>query len=73
MIDKTTLQRLFCGHYGEMIHLARTLLYADEEAEDVVQDVFVRLMESDLCPSDDKMHAYLLTAVRTEKPDGESA
>lgn len=64
MIDKTTLQRLFCEHYGEMIHLARTLLYADEEAEDVVQDVFVRLMESDLRPTDDKMHAYLLTAVR---------
>ena len=53
MIDRTTLQRLFCQHYSEMIRLARTLLYADEAAEDVVQDVFVRLMD-----------AYLLTAVR---------
>ena len=64
MIDQTTLKRLFCLHYSEMIHLARTILYADEEAEDVVQDVFVRLMDSDILPAEDKARAYLMTAVR---------
>jgi RNA polymerase sigma factor (sigma-70 family) len=64
MIDKTILHRLFCRHYSEMIHLARTLLYDDAEAEDVVQDVFVRLMESDIHPTEDKVRAYLMMAVR---------
>lgn len=64
MIDRTTLQELFCRHYSEMIRLARTLLYADEAAEDVVQDVFVRLMDTDIVPAEEKMRAYLLTAVR---------
>lgn len=71
MIDRTTLQRLFRQHYSEMNRLARTLLYDDESAEDVVQDVFVRLMDADILPAEDdgehqspKMRAYLLTAVR---------
>lgn len=64
MIDKTILHRLFCRHYSEMIHLARTLLYDDAEAEDVVQDVFVRLMESDIQPAEDKVRAYLTRAIR---------
>lgn len=64
MIDKTILHRLFCRHYSEMFHLARTLLYDDAEAEDTVQDVFVRLMESDILPAEDKTRAYLMTAVR---------
>ena len=64
MIDKTDLHKLFCHHYSEMIHLAKTLLYDDEEAEDAVQDVFVRLIERDILPADDKAKAYLMTAVR---------
>ena len=64
MIDKTILHRLFSRHYSEMIHLARTLLYDDAEAEDTVQDVFVRLMESDIQPAEDKLRAYLMTSVR---------
>lgn len=64
MIDRTTLQELFCRHYSEMIRLAMTLLYADETAEDVVQDVFVRLMDIDILPAEEKMKSYLLTAVR---------
>ncbi len=64
MIEKTTLHRLFCQHYSEMIHLARTLLYDDEEAEDTVQNVFMRLMEGDIAPAEEKMRGYLMTAVR---------
>ena len=64
MIEKTILQWLFCQYYNEMFHLARTLLYADEDAEDTVQDVFVRLMEADILPTPEKTRAYLMTAVR---------
>ena len=64
MIDKTILHRLFCRHYSEMIYLARTLLYDDKEAEDAVQDVFLRLIEGDVLPAKEKARAYLMTAVR---------
>ena len=64
MIDKTDLHKLFCHHYSEMIHLAKTLLYNDEEAEDAVQNVFVRLIERDIPPAGDRAKAYLMTAVR---------
>lgn len=64
MTSKTILHGLFLRHYNEMFHLARTLLYDDAEAEDTVQDVFVRIMQSDILPADEKMRAYLMTAVR---------
>ncbi|MBQ9641355.1 MAG: sigma-70 family RNA polymerase sigma factor [Bacteroidaceae bacterium] len=64
MIDETILEGLFRQYYGEMMRVADTLLYTDEEAEDVVQDVFVRLMEVGALPCEGKMRAYLLTAVR---------
>ena len=64
MIERTILQGLFCQHYSEMLHLARILLYDDEEAEDAVQDVFLRLMQMDIPPASDKARAYLMTAVR---------
>ena len=38
MNDKSILEGLFRQHYGKMIHLARTLLHDDAEAQDVVQD-----------------------------------
>ena len=44
-----------------MIHLARVLLGDDGEAEDVVQDIFLRIAKSDIPPQND---SYLLTAVR---------
>jgi len=64
MIERKILQRLFCQHYSEMFRLARTLLYDTQEAEDAVQDVFVRLMNSDIAPAEEKARAYLMAAVR---------
>lgn len=64
MADKGLFQELFYTYYGEMMHLARTLLYSDEEAEDIVQDIFMRLMEADILPDKGKERAYLLSAVR---------
>lgn len=64
MIDKGLFKELFYTYYGEMMCLAKTLLYSDDEAEDVVQDVFMRLMEADILPAEGKAGAYLLSAVR---------
>ena len=61
MLDKRTLEQLFRRNYSEMIHLARILLGDDGEAEDVVQDIFLRVANSDIPPQND---SYLLTAVR---------
>ena len=55
------LEQLFRQNYSKMIHLARVLLGNDEEAEDVVQDIFLRVADSDIAPQKDR---YLLTAVR---------
>ena len=65
------IEQLFRQNYSEMIHLARVLLGErlrvgasagiDGEAEDVVQDIFLRIADSDIPPQND---SYLLTAVR---------
>jgi len=61
MLEQRILEGLFRRNYSEMIHLARVLLGNDEEAEDVVQDIFLRVADSDIPPKNDN---YLLTAVR---------
>ena len=61
MLEQRILEQLFRRNYSEMIHLASVLLGDDEEAEDVVQDIFLRLTDSDIPPKNDN---YLLTAVR---------
>ena len=58
---KQLIEQLFRRNYSEMIRLARVLLGNDGEAEDVVQDIFLRMADSDVEPKSD---AYLLTAVR---------
>ena len=55
------LETLFRQNYSEMIHLARVLLGDDGEAEDVVQDIFLRVANSEITT---KSEGYLLTAVR---------
>ncbi|MBQ8052128.1 MAG: sigma-70 family RNA polymerase sigma factor [Bacteroidaceae bacterium] len=60
MLEQRILERLFRQNYSKMIHLASVLLGNDEEAEDVVQDIFLRMADSDIPPRNDN---YLLTAV----------
>ena len=71
MLEQRILEQLFRQNYSKMIHLASVLLGDDEEAEDVVQDFFLRLADSDIAfpfgqrPSvPPKNDNYLLTAVR---------
>ena len=61
MLDNRILEQLFRRNYSEMIRLARVLLGDDGEAEDVVQDIFLRIVDNDIPPKND---SYLLTAVR---------
>lgn len=63
MLERNIMERLFRQHYGKMIRLARILLTDDAEAEDMVQDVFARLMQTDIPPAEEKVEAYLMTAV----------
>ena len=58
---KQFIEQLFRRNYSKMIHLASVLLGDDEEAEDLVQDVFLRVADGDIPPKNDY---YLLTAVR---------
>ena len=61
MLEQRIIEQLFRRNYSEMIHLARVLLAGDGEAEDVVQDIFLRVANSDISPKND---FYLLIAVR---------
>ena len=61
MLDNRILEQLFRRNYSEMIRQARVLLGDDVEAEDVVQDIFLRVADSDIMP---KNNSYLLIAVR---------
>ena len=61
MLEQRYLELLFRQNYSKMIHLARVLLGNDGEAEDVVQDIFLRIADSDIPPKSDN---YLLVAVR---------
>ena len=72
MLDKRILEQLFRQNYSEMIHPARVLLGDDGEAEDVVQDIFMRIADSDILRPEGlsvarippKNDSYLLIAVR---------
>ena len=61
MLDREILERLFRQNYSGMIRLASVLLGNDKEAEDVVQDVFERLMRPESTAS--ITNGYLMTAV----------
>ena len=61
MLEQKILEQLFRQNYSKMIHLARVLLGDDKEAEDIVQDIFLHVADSDILPKND---GYLLTAVR---------
>ena len=61
MLEQRYIELLFRQNYSKMIHLARVLLGNDDEADDVVQDIFLRIADSDIPPKSDN---YLLIAVR---------
>ena len=66
MMERETIRRLFVEHYAKMLRVARTLLYDEQESEDVVGDVFERLLSGRQVLLADTEESYLLTSVRNQ-------
>ena len=57
-------ERLFHSEYGRMYRAAHILLGDDDDAKDVVQDVFARLWDGSVTLREESQRAFLLTCVR---------
>ena len=58
--NEQRMERLFHDHYEQMYRFAFALLHDNEEARDVVNDVFSRLWDKQLVPD----RAYLMRSVK---------
>ena len=63
-MTKSELEILFKTHYAAMYGLAVSLLYDEDEARDVVSDVFASLIGGGLAIRTDNARGFLLTCVR---------
>ena len=63
-MEKNVIQRLFKQHYAKMYRVARTILYDEQESEDVVSDIFESLLRGQTVLMPDTEERYLLTSVR---------
>ena len=61
-MKKEEIEILFRQHYGQMIRQAKRMLYDDEESRDVVSEVFVTLIKTDILPKN--IESYLMASVR---------
>lgn len=43
-MERTEIQRVFMQHYAKMYRVARSILYDEQESEDVVSDIFESLL-----------------------------
>lgn len=63
-MEKKEISTLFRQYYGRMYGMAVSILYDEQESQDVVSDIFERLLESDTVLLPDTVEHYLLTSVR---------
>jgi RNA polymerase sigma-70 factor (ECF subfamily) len=63
-MEREVIQRLFEQHYARMQRVARTLLYDEQECEDVVGDIFESLLTRPTVLLPGTEECYLLTSVR---------
>ena len=63
-MTKSELEILFKTHYAAMYRLAVSLLYDEDEARDVVSDVFALLLDGRMTIRSDNARGFLLTCVR---------
>ena len=63
-MTKSELEILFKTHYTSMYHLAVSLLYDEDEARDVVSDIFASLLDGGMAIRSDNARGFLLTCVR---------
>lgn len=66
VMERIECQRLFMQHYAKMYRVARTILYDDQESEDVVSDIFEHLLHKQTVLIPDTEEHYLLTSVRNQ-------
>ena len=65
-MERETVRRLFTQHYAKMHRLARTLLYDEQECEDVISDIFEGLLRGKTLLVPETEERYLLTSVRNQ-------
>ena len=63
-MEKNEVQRLFVQHYARMFRVARSILFDEQESEDVCSDIFESLLHSGLVLLPGTEEQYLLTSVR---------
>ena len=66
MIEKIEIQRLFKQHYAKMYRVARTILYDEQECEDVISDIFESLLHKYIALLPEREESYLLKSVRNK-------
>jgi len=49
-MERQEIQRLFVQHYAKMLRVARTILYDEQESQDVVSDIFASPMSQAAAP-----------------------
>lgn len=65
-MKREEVKRLFLQHYAKMYRVARTFLYDEQASQDVVSEVFERLLAASVILRPDTEEDYLMTCVRNE-------
>lgn len=63
-IKNRHIERLFKAHYHEMCRLGVMLLHDEEEARDIVHDIFAQLLDGKASFQDSKARSFLMTCMR---------
>ena len=63
-MKREAVRQLFMLHYAKMQRVARSLLYDEQESEDVVSDIFESLLNGQTVLVSGTEERYLMTSVR---------
>ena len=63
-MEREVIRQLFLQHYARMQRVARSLLYDEQECEDVIGDIFESLLSGQTVLLPGSEERYLLTSVR---------
>ena len=63
-VKQEIIKQLFIQYYDKMYRVARSLLYDEQESEDVVSDIFESLLHGNIVLISGAEERYLLTSVR---------
>ena len=63
-MERQMIQQLFMQHYAKMLRVARTILYDEQESQDVVSDIFASLLHGHMVLMPETAENYLMRSVR---------